>query len=234
METIRSLQRKYDKELRSSSYSVLVLPKPEPYFNAYIPPKRSPYYDDDDILDYLRSSLIMFSDDDIDSMEHHRLLSLYDVFPINLGKFKNLVSIVMIEALETGKVEGKANSLAMSIRNPYYKFPTTTLNPEKVRIRREHRLIQRYGKEWEETEQLIHDTIVDYDLALGLLKKKYILEVASISSYQLNASFKRVPSLKDLFEEVRELSMSVKQRKRQRWNKNRTSDTFHSSRKEKE
>lgn len=199
------IQEFYDKELRENAdWSVFVLPRSHEYFNTFLPPNKR--YNSEDTHYYLSQISLHFVNDRVEQDLARRLLGLYTMFRnIEWGVYYGIVDDV-VESCNSNQVEFDSNAVARSVRNPYYRFHTHTTNPERQKIRREHRrtLKDRYSRR--ELDKRLFDELANYDLNNGLLTRDYLYDLLDINRHYLNLVFSRNNELKLMFEYVKNQS----------------------------
>ena len=228
--TDKQLKEKYDTELRENDeWSVYVLPQAEPVFNAYVPPLTRRYYN--------RSAIMKFCVNVLHTLEttghpyKRRLLELHSIFDhIATPDFVEYVD-KSIELYNKGDTEIIPNAMVRSIHNPYFVwgpghgelgYPTSA---EKKQVRHEHRMMLKNMGSWYKDEIAIEDFCSDWDCEQGAIRLGHIIEGTGISRYKVDRALKRRPDLKEMFDKVKELSMTPQQLKRKiRYEKESISD----------
>ena len=115
-------------------------------------------------------------------------------------------------------IEVVCNSSIRFLTNPYFNFNS---NYEKQRTEIYKTRNQAIGDaRTQATHKLIYDCISDYDCTDGRITKKRLASSSKLSLRTINNYLKAYPILNDLFNNVRELSATDKQRARQKYNKN--------------
>ena len=201
------IQRAWDKELQlNDQWSVFLLPKGIHYFNGYVPHQLSPYLSEDEILQYLVNYTFVFNNDDSDASLGVRLMLQHRYFQSipHLWQFSQLVHRAMAESDEIGF---KANAIAISIINPYYKFNTYDKH-ERASVRRRHRNELKLKNTISKNINKLHEILEDYDLANGLLTKEYLQTETNLSRYKLNQILNNDEDTNEMFKLIRSASIT--------------------------
>ena len=206
--TSTDIQRQYDAELRANAeWSVFLLPQGIPYYNSFIPPKLSPFFSEEDVLQHLSNLYHVFNNDGFTHDIGVRLMLQKEYFTsVNDYEFARLVQTVLHDWETIGF---KPNVVAQSIRNPYYKFDTYN-KEERKRTRLEHRRLLRLNRNLTGLESDVTIALEDFNLADGLMTFRYLYRVCDTNRYYLERLFEIRPDLKEMYDIIRTNSIKTK------------------------
>ena len=207
------IQRKYDSELQGAAdKSVFLLPRGEHYFNGYVPPKLRPYLHHDDVLQHLINYVHIFENDSSAISTAIRLMLQHSTYlSVDASKF----ALLCEQALKDENTEFRPNTIAKTIRNPYYRFRTHDKD-ERNEIRRKHRRELNTKYNVDNNEDRINDALSDYDLNDGLLTKEKLMKLTNVSRYILTQIFEVHPHISDMFTLIRNASITNKYYKKRK------------------
>ena len=204
----QDITRQYDAELHANAeWSVYILPRGVPYFNTYIPPQLSPYLNEDQILQHIVNYCFIFDNDSVVvNLAVRLMLQRVHFTSVDDFTFSNIVNKALSNYLDIGFVP---NTIAKSVRNPYYRFGSVDKSEKKL-IRQEHRRKLRSmitSKAWETP---LTELLEDYNLTDGLLTRDYIYDTLKITRRHLEELFANSKDLKQMFDLIRTNSLTTK------------------------
>jgi len=116
-------------------------------------------------------------------------------------------------------IEVVCNSSIRFLTNPYYEYNNYEYdNQRNLNYNIRNKAIG--DARTKATHQHIYDCISDYDCTDGRITKKRLATSSELSLRTINNYLKAYPILNDLFNNVKELSATDKQRARQKYNNN--------------
>jgi len=140
---------------------------------------------------------------------------------------KLLDYIIENSFINNDTIEVETNKRIRFLNNPHYN----SLGKPKKEIRKikSEYINTILGKNKKsKTYELILNALHDYDLNKGILKQKHIVNSTKISESTIKRYLNEFNTLKDLFNEIKDISRSNKQKRTRKYNNTKTSKIVHS------
>ena len=140
---------------------------------------------------------------------------------------KLLDYIIEKSFINNDTIEVETNKRIRFLNNPYYNsLGKSKKEIQKIKSDYINTILGKNKKS--KTYELISNALHDYDLNKGILKHKHIVNSTMLSESTIKRYLNDYKTLKDLFNEIKDISRSTKQKKTRKYNNAKTSKIVHS------
>lgn len=134
---------------------------------------------------------------------------LQNCFFLSITEDWQFAHLVEDAITQCDKIGFKPNTVAKTIRNPYYRFGTHDKD-ERQSIMRKHRNELSMLSNIEQNQAKVLEILEDYDFNNGLLTKNHIQSESGLSRYKLNILFDNVQEISEMYFLIRGTSITSK------------------------
>ena len=223
VETELSIYRKHKELLKQNrKFLVFDLIEPVPIYKHYINDKTSvehynaKYYAEN-ILTNITNAYKQFDTVILERMLIEEAEKIKNVCKGAVVTDKMCEYLIRNALINNDTIKVKPNATIRFLINPFYEYKEYEyLNRKKI-IKQQ---ISEYigNKKRKENHTLIHNAIIDFDLNKGIIKYEHIKTSTNLSIASIKKYLKDYPILKYLYDEVKDLSRSDKQRQTKKYN----------------
>lgn len=223
IETEYSLQKKYKKFLKQNpDILVLDLIEPVPIYEHWVNPKTAiKHYNAKNYVEYKLTNITnaykQFDPVIIERMLIEEAQKLKNICKGSVVTDKMCDYLIKKAKINNDTITVKPNKTIRFLTNPFYQYTEYEYkNRKKIIANIKAKYIG--DKKRTNNYNLIHNAIVDFDLNKGLIKYTHLKETTNLSIATIKNYLKGYPTLKFLYEEVKDFSRNTKQKQTKKYN----------------
>ena len=223
IETKYSLKRRYKEFLKqNSNIMVLDLVEPVPIYEHWVNPKTAiEHYNAKNYVEYKLTNITnaykQFDPVIIERMLIEEAQKLKNICKGSVVTDKMCDYLIEKAKINNDTITVKPNKTIRFLTNPFYQYTEYEYKNRKKLIAN---IKAKYIGDKKRTKNynLIHNAIVDFDLNKGLIKYTHLKETTNLSIATIKNYLKGYPTLKFLYEEVKDFSRNTKQKQTKKYN----------------